>query len=138
MQIPWCCNQLYMKLPLWTPCVLQFAYWLESISRVSHGNLQRLNVSVPVSCWSERSNSLFFTPILSFINSPVTVLFCAFLCLSQVEVYRAGVTQATTTKLGINNKVQHCYKSTIWPKRFLQCFFLSCHFDPPSQLPGLG
>lgn len=42
-----------------------------------------------------------------------------------------------------NNKVQHCYKSTIQPKS-LNHFYLfiylfhSCHFDPPSCLLGLG
>lgn len=49
----------------------------------AHGNLQRINVSVPVPCHYERNNSWFFT----FVSHkfPRMVLFCAFLCLSQVE-----------------------------------------------------
>lgn len=43
---------------------------LESTSRISHGNLQRINVSAPVSCRYERNNSCFFTLILSLKNSP--------------------------------------------------------------------
>lgn len=62
------------------PCMPQFAGPPASVSQVPHGKLQRFNVSVLVSCRCERSNSLFFTPILSLINSPVMVLLCA--CVS--------------------------------------------------------
>lgn len=71
-----------------------------------------------------RDTIAWFSLLCRLINLPLTVLFCALSCLSHMEDYRAGITQATTTKIGINSEVQHCYRSTIWPKRLLQGFFL--------------